>query len=313
MGCGFWFLTNRYTAAIDRIQDVFAGIDETTRPARSTTSLGTTGEPVTFLLVGSDTRGHVADGADPDGRADAIMIARLSPGGTGAQLISIPRDSWVPIPGHGTNKINASYAWGGPSLLIDTVEQLTQVRIDHYVAIDFDGIAEVTDELGGVDVVVSETTRNGPYAFPAGVNHITGEQARWYLGQRHGLPGGDFDRVRRQQEYLRAVFQQLFTAHTLKDPGGLDAALLALAHAVSVDDTLGTTNVLELADSLRRIPLDDVQFLTAPALGTGMEGAASVVYLDAVTCEHMWSYLRSDSLGPNAGEFTEDALPTVPR
>jgi LCP family protein required for cell wall assembly len=310
---GVWFLTHRYAGQIDRIEDVFAELDENTRPAPSAPVDGAAGEPVTFLLVGSDTRGHPVDGQDPDGRADAIMIARLSADRTGAQLISIPRDSWVPIPGHGSNKINASYAWGGPSLLIETVEQLTHVRIDHYIAIDFDGLAEVTDELGGVDVLVAETTENGPYVFPAGLNHITGAQARWYLGQRHGLPGGDFDRVRRQQQYLRAVFQQLFTAESLSSPRTFDAALRALADAVSVDDTLSDSTVLGLAYSLRDVPLDEMQFLTAPVLGTGREGTASVVYLDDVTCERLWSYLRSDSLGPNVDEFADDALPAVPR
>ncbi|WRL64300.1 LCP family protein [Blastococcus brunescens] len=76
------------------------------------------------------------------------MLARFSADRQHAQLISIPRDSWVDIPGRGRNKINASYAFGGPTLLIQTVEQLTQVRIDHYVAIDFDGLIQVTDDLG---------------------------------------------------------------------------------------------------------------------------------------------------------------------
>src|SRR4030095_11832123 len=100
-------------------------------------------------------------------------------------------------PGPVMNKITAGYSFGGPTLLIQTVEQLTQVRIDHYVAIDFDGLIQVTDDLGGVDVVVAETTSNGPYTFPAGVNHLDGDQARWYLGQRDGLPRRDFAPVRR--------------------------------------------------------------------------------------------------------------------
>jgi len=167
----FWLVVDRYAGNVDRIGDVFAGVPD--RPAPSTSPTGT---PVTFLFVGSDTRGHPASGTDPDGRSDAIMIARLSGDRRHAQVISVPRDSWVPIPGHGTSKINASYAWGGPSLLIQTVEQLTGIRIDHYVAIDFDGIAQVTDTLGGVDVQVAETTTNGPYTFTAGVNHITGNR-----------------------------------------------------------------------------------------------------------------------------------------
>jgi LCP family protein required for cell wall assembly len=313
VGGGIWYLTERYAGNIDRISDVFEGLDEDSRPAPATPEQEAGEDPVTFLLVGSDTRGETLAGEDPGGRSDAIMIARFSADRQHAQLISIPRDSWVDIPGHGKNKINASYAFGGPSLLIQTVEQLTDVRIDHYVAIDFAGIIQVTDDLGGVDVVVAETTTNGPYTFPAGVNHLNGDQARWYLGQRYGLPGGDFDRVKRQQQYLRALFGKLFSSDTFTDPGRLDAALLAVTSAVSIDDSLGNGDLLALAYSMRGVTPDNVEYFTAPVLGTGMEGAASVVYLDAVTCERMWAYLRSDSLSQNADEFAKQALPDVPR
>jgi LCP family protein required for cell wall assembly len=313
IGGGLWFLTERYAGNIDRISDVFANLDENSRPAPATPAQDAGDDPVTFLLVGSDTRGETLSGEDPDGRSDAIMIARFSADRRHAQLISIPRDSWVDIPGHGKNKINASYAFGGPGLLIQTVEQLTQVRIDHYVAIDFDGIIQVTDDLGGVDVVVAEETSNGPYTFPAGANHLNGEQARWYLGQRYGLPGGDFDRVKRQQQYLRAMFGKLFSSDTFTDPGRLDAALLAVTSAVSIDDSLGNGDLLALAYSMRNVTPDNVDYFTAPVLGTGREGAASVVYLDTVTGERMWAYLRSDSLSQNAAEFEKQALPEVPR
>ncbi|MFD2092801.1 LCP family protein [Blastococcus deserti] len=313
VGGGLWFLTNRYAGNIDRIADVFADIDEGTRPAPATPEQAAAAEPVTFLLVGSDTRAELAPGETPDGRSDAIMLARFSADRRHAQLISIPRDSWVDIPSHGRNKINASYAFGGPTLLIQTVEQLTQVRVDHYVAIDFDGLIQVTDDLGGVDVVVAETTSNGPYTFPAGVNHLDGDQARWYLGQRYGLPGGDFDRVKRQQQYLQSMFAKLFSSNTFTDPGRLDSALLAVTSAVTIDDTLGNGDLLSLAYSMRDVTPQNIDFFTAPVLGTGMEGPASVVYLDTVACERMWAYLRADSLAQNAAEFADEALPTVPR
>ena len=313
IGSGLWLLTARWGGNIDRVSDAFAGLDQRSRPAPSTPAGSPAEPPVTFLLVGSDSRGDAADGEDPDGRSDAIMIARFSADRQHAQLISIPRDSWVQIPGHGMNKINASYAFGGPSLLIQTVEQLTDVRIDHYVAIDFDGIIQVTDDLGGVDVVVAETTKHGPYTFPAGVNHLDGVKARYYLQQRKNLPGGDFDRVKRQQQYLKAVFAKLFSSDTFTDPARLDAAMLAVTRAVSVDDALGNADLLALAYSLRNVTPSDIEFFTAPVLGTGMEGAASVVYLDTVTADRMWAYLRSDSLGQNAHEFSKEALPELPR
>jgi len=312
-GGGLWFLTNRYAGNIDRVADVFGGLDDKSRPAPATPEQEADAEPVTFLLVGSDTRAEPQPGEPPGGRSDAIMLARFSADRQHAQLISIPRDSWVDIPGHGRNKINASYAFGGPTLLIQSVEQLTQVRIDHYVAIDFDGLIQVTDGLGGVDVVVAETTSNGPHTFPAGLNHLDGEQARWYLAQRYGLPGGDFDRVKRQQQYLQSMFGKLFSSNTFSDPGRLDSSFLAVSSAVSIDDTLGNTDLLALAYSLRNVTPDNVDFFTAPVLGTGMEGRASVVYLDMVACERMWAYLRSDSLAQNAAEFEDQALPDAPR
>jgi LCP family protein required for cell wall assembly len=312
IGGGLWFLTERYGGNVARVSDAFGTLDQKVRPAESSTVRGD-GTPVTFLLVGSDTRSHFGPGQLPDSRSDAIMIARFGADHQHAQLISIPRDSWVPIPGHGVSKINAAWAWGGPSLLIQTVEQLTHVRIDHFVAIDFDGIIKVTDDLGGVDVVVAKTTSWGPYTFPAGVNHLNGDQARWYLGQRHGLQGGDFDRVKRQQQYLRAMFGKLFTANTFKNPARLDKALIAVTRSVAVDDTLSNSGLLSLAYSLRDITPANVNYFTAPVLGTGTEGSASVVYLDTVSGDRMWADLRNDSLSENAAEFSEQSLPDVPR
>ena len=312
-GGGLWFLTDRYAGNIDRVADVFESIDEESRPAPATPVQAAAEDPVTFLLVGSDTRAEVAPGETPDGRSDAIMLARFTADRQHAQVISIPRDSWVDIPGHGRNKINASYSIGGPTLLIQTVEQLTEVRIDHYVTIDFDGIIQVTDDLGGVDVVVAETTSWGPYTFAAGVNHLDGDQARWYVGQRYDLPGGDFDRVKRQQNYLRAMFTKLFSQDVFTSPGRLDSTLLAVTNAVAVDDGLGNGELLSMAYSLRDLTPADVQFFTAPVLGTGTEGSASVVYLDVNTGQRMWGYLQTDSLGQNADEFTDESLPATPR
>ncbi|MGY1745215.1 LCP family protein [Blastococcus sp. SYSU D00695] len=313
LGGGVWFLADRYAGNIDRVADVFDALDEESRPAPPTPEQPTAEDPVTFLLVGTDTRGTADEGIAAGGRSDAIMIARIGGDRQHAQLVSIPRDSWVDIPGHGKNKINAAYAFGGPTLLIQTVEQLTGVRIDHYVSIDFEGIIQVTDDLGGVDVVVAQATSNGPYTFPAGVNHLDGDQARWYLAQRYGLEGGDFDRVRRQQQFLEALFTKLFSSDTFTDPGKLDAALRAVTSAVAVDDSLSNTDLLSMAYSLRGLRPENVESFTAPVLGTGREGASSVVYLDTVTGQRMWTYLRRDSLSSNAAEFSEEALPGVPR
>ena len=314
LGGSAWWLTERYAGNVDRIGDVFADIPQDSRPApASPTAEGVRGDPVTFLLIGSDSREVTPEGEAPGARSDAIMIARIGADRESGQVISIPRDSWVEIPGYGMNKINASYAFGGPALLIQTVEQLTRVRVDHFAAIDFEGLAQVTDALGGVDVVVAETTTNGDYTFEAGANRITGEEVRWYLGQRYGLPGGDFDRVKRQQQFIKAVMDDLISSDTFTDLGTLDASLRAVGDSLSVDSGLGNAAMLRLAYSMRSLDQSGIDFFTAPVLGTGTEGAASVVYLDDATAERMWEYLRTDSLGENAEEFADEALGDSPR
>jgi LCP family protein required for cell wall assembly len=307
---GAWYLTNRYAGNLDRV-NAFVGLDDSQRPPEPTA--GSAGQaPLTFLVVGSDTRADVPAGETPDGRSDVMMLVRFAGDGRNAQVVSLPRDSWVSIPGNGMAKLNAAYAYGGPSLLVQSVETLTGVRIDHYAAIDFQGFVEMTDALGGVDVQVAETTSNGPYTYDAGPNHLEGEEALYYVRQRYGLAGGDFDRVKRQQQYLRSMFAKVSEQHVLSDMGALDNFLVSLTDALAVDESLGNAGLLDLAYDLRALRPDAVTFLTAPVAGTGREGAQSVVYLDAARAERLWGYLRTDSLGQHVAEFSIDALPEVP-
>jgi LCP family protein required for cell wall assembly len=309
-GGGAWWLTNRYAGNLERLDGVFAGLDEAQRPPAPSGPAATT--PLTFLVVGSDTTADVPAGEAPGGRSDVMMLVRFSGDRHGAQVISLPRDSWVSIPGVGTAKLNAAYAHGGPSLLVQTVEQLTGTRIDHYAAIDFAGFVEMTDALGGVDVHVAQTTSNGPYTYQAGLNHLGGHEALYYVRQRYGLPGGDFDRVKRQQQYLRSVFGALSQQDVLTDMQALDQFLMALSGTMAVDEQLSSSALLALAYDLRSVRPDTVTFLTAPVAGTGREGSQSVVYLDQARAEQMWAHLRTDTLGDHAADFAIDALPAVP-
>ncbi|WP_254791091.1 LCP family protein [Blastococcus tunisiensis] len=309
LGAG-WYVTNRYAGNLERT-DAFGGLDEAARPA-APTEAASGAAPLTFLVVGSDTRAEVAPGELPDGRSDVMMLVRVTGERRHAQVVSLPRDSWVSVPGVGMAKLNAAYAYGGPGLLIETVETLTGVRIDHYAAIDFAGFVQMTDALGGVDVEVAETTTSGPYTYTAGANHLDGQEALQYVRQRHGLPGGDFDRVQRQQQYLRSVFTSLSQQNVLRDMGALDSFLLALTDAMVVDETLSASALLDLTYEFRSLRPDGLTFLTAPVAGTGREGAQSVVYLQQDRAEELWGYLRNDSLQAHAAEFGLDTLPAVP-
>lgn len=308
---GTWYLTHRYGSNIERVPDVFAGLDGTQRPPPPPAEEGAA--PLTFMVVGSDTRAGTGDGTLPGGRSDVMMLLRISGDRQRAQVVSLPRDSWVFIPGVGLAKLNAAYAYGGPSLLVQTVESMTGVRIDHFAAIDFQGFVTMTDALGGVDVQVAATTATDSYTFQAGWNHLDGEGALLYVRQRYELPGGDLDRVRRQQQYLRAMFDKLSQQDVLGDAASLDAFLLALSGAMSVDEELSTAALVQLAFELRSLNPGSISFLTVPVAGTGMEGAQSVVYLEEARANLLWAYLRADSLADHVAEFGAESLPDVPR
>ncbi|UZJ23633.1 LCP family protein [Rhodococcus antarcticus] len=303
-----WFFLDRYAGNVSRLPNVFVGLDQ--RPAE------TPGSSTTFLLVGADTRangqttGSAAVATATNTRSDTIMLVRLAADGTHTQVVSIPRDSWVEVPGYGKNKINAAYAFGGPRLLVQTVEQLTGVRIDHVAVVDFVGFTAVTDALGGVDVAIAAPTSQGGVSFNAGVNHLDGAQALAYVRERYDLPGGDFDRVARQQNYLRSVLSKAKSDGLLTDPGRLDNFMRTATASISVDDQLSNVDLVRLALDRRNASPSDSSFLTAPVAGTGMEGDQSVVYLDQAADAPLWDYLRQDTLQVHLGEFT--LLPTIP-
>lgn len=290
-GVGAFALLHQRIGDLRSIPDVFAGLDEATRPAAPGPGAGG-GRPVTFLLVGTDTRadgattGTAATEAGADARADTIMLARFKGGGE-VSVVGIPRDSWVEVPGHGKNKINAAYAFGGPSLLVRTVEQLTNVRVDHFAVVDFAGFAAVTDAIGGVEVQVDTPSSNLGHTFQRGRQLMNGEQALAFVRQRHGLPGGDFDRIQRQQAYLLGVVRTLGEKRIWTNPGAVGDLVDAATRSISVDDSLGTAGLLALAAQARTVRGDRVAFSLAPVAGVGMEGAQSVVYLDLDATERL--------------------------
>lgn len=304
-------LTSSVGNEITRIPDAFRGLDGGSRPV----AFGGT----TFLLVGTDSRsaepttGAAAAPAASGGsqRSDVVILATLAPDGRSASVVSIPRDSWVEIPGRGPAKINAAYAYGGAPLLIGTVEQLTGVRVDHFGVIDFAGFTSLVDSVGGIDVRVARPTAGDGVEFTAGLNHLDGAQALAYVRQRYDLPGGDLDRAARQQNALKALLETVQrTAGT--DPGAVYAFATSVGDAVSVDDSLSNTGLLALALGARDLRSSDVSFVTAPVRGIGREGGQSVVYLDRGRGAELWAAVRNGSVATYADLHPADTLDPAP-
>ena len=297
---GLWFWGNNLE--YDKIPDAF-DIPESVRPVDEP------GEPEqlgrTFLLAGTDRRAEeltTGEGAQEPTwlpgaqRSDAIIVVHVTDDGENAYVVSIPRDSWVDIPEYGMNKVNAAFSFGGPALYVQTIEQLTDTRVDHLAVVDWNGLIQLVDVLGGVELTFDEETVARNRTWPAGTHRLTGEEVRDYVGERYRLPRGDFDRVERQQNVLRALGVQLIASGTLTDVGKAYEVASAARQLVSVDDTLTIPRMVSLALESRGLRPDNVTFMTVPTTGTGFEGSQSVVYLDAAAQEGFWEAFRSDSL-----------------
>jgi LCP family protein required for cell wall assembly len=315
-----FYLQHRLSTQVDRVSGVFAGLGD--RPAR--VSHGEAAKATNILLLGSDRRskapttGSTAEAAtwEPGAqRSDTMMVLHIDGDRQGASLVSIPRDSWVDVPGYGSTKINAAFSFGGPSLAVETVERLTGVRIDHLAVIDWDGFRQLTDALGGVTVSVPETVHDSArgVTWTKGVYSLDGEEALTYVRQRYGLPGGDFDRIHRQQYFLRTLMGDTADEVSTGDPRAIYDVLDILSRNLTVDAEWSTGDMRDLAFSLRGLDAGDVDFLTVPLAGLGREGAQSVVYLDRANGATLWRAVRNDRVDTWVAEHPDATLPAQVR
>jgi LCP family protein required for cell wall assembly len=305
-GIGAFFL---YQHSLDdnigRIGNPFASLPEKSRPRPAPNGA------MNILLLGSENRissapGDWAHGAES---TDAIMVAHIPANRSKVTVASIPRDSLVSIPGHGKNKLSESFRFGGPSLLVQTVENLTSVRIDHVVILDFAGFKNITDELGGVSVDVPKTAGAGAATGP---QQMDGATALNYVRQRQNLPGGDLDRVRRQQNWIRAVTLKTLDKGTLTSPRKLTQVLSSLTNSIAADDDFTIGRMRSLAISLRDVRGSNLTFLTAPVVVSQTQAVPTksaktaksaakpvkqpVVHLDLAANRALWAAVANDTV-----------------
>ena len=231
-------------------------------------------DPIFILALGSDSR----EGTPIErGLSDSIHIIALNPGKHRVSILGFPRDSYVPIPGHSPNKINQAMALGGPSLAIQTVENLTGVRFDYYVLTSFDGVSAAIDDIGGLTIDVPYPMSD-PYSrsnFDAGVQTLNGRDTLAFARDRHSHMSGDFGRSENQGRILLAALTQLRKQYA-KDPSVLFDYIGAGLRNVGTD--LSTKETLSLAFMALSINPTRVQNMVAP--GTiGTVGELSTVNL----------------------------------
>jgi LCP family protein required for cell wall assembly len=224
---------------------VVAGLDERT---------GLTPRQQRLLHVGANT-------GELD--TDTLMLVHVSASHRFVQVVSLPRDSWVNIPGHGMSKINAALGLGGPQLMVQTIEQLTGLTVNDYIEVNFLGFVKVIDALGGVNICL-------PYAvddaysglhMSAGEHHVNGITALEFARDRHSFPTSDLARIQDQQQLISTALSEGISSGMLANPLRLERFLSAASAAIRVDQGF---NVVRLADEMRGISPHDVTFTTVP-------------------------------------------------
>jgi LCP family protein required for cell wall assembly len=264
----------------------------------------------TFLLVGSDSRTglskaeqkRLGTGDIAGRRTDTIMLVYLPVGGKPA-LISVPRDSYVDIPRSGKNRINAAYAFGGPELLVQTVEQNTGLRMDGYMEIGFGGFVNVIDALGGIRMCLPRAIedRDSHLDLPKGCQTLSGPEALGYVRMRKADPRGDLGRVERQREMLAAVVDKAASPATVLNPVRYWNFCNASADAIKLGRDTSLPETLLLALAMKQISGGDGLTLTVPISSAGASTpVGSAVLWDTAKSKAMFSDIaRGDTSGLN--------------
>lgn len=307
---GWLFYLNQQLGNVTRFN---AGLDAPGSPARVQS------DALNILLVGvdneqgGDIRTAVRQPWVPGVfRTDTMMILHIDADRQHAQLISIPRDSWVEIKGYGRAKINAAFSFGGPPLLVDTIQKFTGVHLDHVVITGFDGFAGIATAVGGVDVYVPQTVTdtNRDITWTKGTHHLSGEQALFYVRQRYGLPNGDFDRIARQQNFLRATLDKVASTGTLLNPVKITDLVGNLVDYVALDDAFTPSEMRDLTLGLRSLRPSDMQFATIPVVGYGTSSdGQSYVKVDPPTVRKLFSAVTHDDFAAYVAQHPTSELP----
>jgi LCP family protein required for cell wall assembly len=298
---GLYAGASHLSGNIQRLPGVFAMVDHTSRPPP-----GVAGS-MTILVTASNTMptdrgGKGVDNSSqvPSQPSGIIALVHINDGQSTGAVVSIPPDATVPVPGHRDMQIQDTLTVGGPALLIQTVEGLTHVRIDHYAVVDFQSLGSVIDRLGGVDVAVAKQTSNLGYSFSPGVNHLTSAAAMAYARQA-GI--SEDDRVQRQQSVIRAVLDKLAAGDPVTHYGTLNA----FTRALSVDSNFSNLQLVSLVDHLGSISGTHATLVTVPVL----QGATGKT-LDPAVSSRLWLAIRTDSVASFAKRYPDTVTPVAP-
>ena len=304
-----WAGLGRITAAIPRV-DAFAGLEN--RPKKESSA-------VNYLIVGSDTREGLSreeikrlkvGGTDVAAgkRSDTMLLIHISKKRDKAAIISIPRDSYALIPEHNNSqgkvipaaysKINSAYNWGGAPLLIETLESMSDLRIDHYVELNFVGFVRMVDALGGVEICTKKDIDDpkSHLTLPAGTHVLDGVDSLKFVRTRVFDGLGDLGRMKRQQEFASAMLRKATSAGVLLNPVKMVDFINSALDSVVTDEGLSQGDLLTLGKQLRNLSASNVRTLTIPLqyYNYNKNGVSAAVLWDPVLAPELFERIKND-------------------
>lgn len=321
-----WAGLGRITAAIPKV-DAFNGLDN--RPKKESSA-------VNYLVVGSDTREglsraeikrlkvggtEVAAGK----RSDTMLLIHISKKRDKAAIISIPRDTYALIPEHTNSqgkvvpathsKINSAFNWGGAPLLIDTFEQMSGLRIDHYIEVNFVGFVRMVDALGGVEICTKKDIDDpkSHLVLPAGRHILDGVDSLKYVRTRQFDGLGDLGRMKRQQEFAGAMLRKATSAGVLLNPVTMLDFINSALDSVVTDKGLSQGDLLTLGKQLRNLSASNVRTLTIPLkyYNYSKNGVSAAVLWDPVLAPELFERIKNDDALLDKVQADPSASPSI--
>jgi LCP family protein required for cell wall assembly len=290
---GAWALTSYVTGHLGRLSAGTSG----------TPSSG----PLNILVAGVDERSGLTPqqqaalhvGHDVSTNSDTLMLIHVPADHSYIQVVSLPRDSWVNIPGHGMNKINAAFGLGGPKLMVQTVQAATGLVINDYVEVNFLGFVKVIDALGGVNICLPfavDDAYSGLH-MSAGVHHVDGITALEYARDRHSFAASDLARIDDQQQLMATILSKAISTGTLSNPFKLRQVISSVTSAIQVDQGFDLTS---LASQLSGTRPQDVAFTTVPLANLNYQtpSGESAVLWDAAAAGQLFAQIKADQRPP---------------
>lgn len=309
----------RLESAFEENRNVIEDLDDLDDESAYRTPEGT----INVLLMGSDSRGESEDEyrsrtGEGGERSDVMMLVHIPEDRSGIYVMSIMRDLWVEVPGHGMGRVNSALSEGGRSLAVDTIEEMLYTHIDHVVSIDFGGFSDLTTALSGVYVdnprAFSAGQRN-PAFYPEGDIRLEGSGALRFVRERKSFSQGDHIRVENQQLVLRGIVQRFLSGDTLSNPERVINVLEAILPYMEMDEGVDSDTLVGYAMDMRHLRSDDVHMFTMPTgENTVTTGGAQVILPDQDLMQVLQLSLQNENMDgfmnylEEAEEADDDAL-----